>query len=111
MKKIALGICIIFVFAVLFAACASDKQYKAGEAEIKAPINCATAEGDIRSLQSEKSHTANQIAAGVTSIVPAGLVVGVATGTEGTKMKVASGDYNKMIDKKIAEIKQKCGVN
>ena len=110
MKKIALGICIIFVFAVLFAACASDKQYKRGEQDVKKPVNCATAEGDIRSLQNEKSHTSNQIAAGVTSIVPVGLVASTATGTEGTKLKVASGDYNKMIDEKIAEIKKECGL-
>jgi hypothetical protein len=109
MKKIALMICITFIFAVLFAACASD--YKKGEQELKQPINCATAEGDIRSLQHEKAHVADQVALGVTSIVPVGLVAGVATGTEGTKVKVATGDYNKMIDKKIAEIKQKCGVN
>jgi hypothetical protein len=50
------------------------------------------------------------IANGVTAIVPAGAVIGIITGTEGDKMKVASGDYNSMIDKKIAEIKQQCNV-
>jgi len=46
----------------------------------------------------------------VSAIVPIGLVAGVATGTEGTKAQVASGDYNKMLDAKIAEIKQECGL-
>jgi hypothetical protein len=36
--------------------------------------------------------------------------VGVASGTEKTKIEVGTGDYNKMIDKRIAEIKEKCGV-
>ena len=73
-------------------------------------MNCATAEGDIRALKSEKVHASQQMAAGVTAIVPVGLVVNVAKGTEGSQAKVATGDYNKMLDAKIAEIKQECGV-
>ena len=46
----------------------------------------------------------------MTAIYPAGLVIGLLTGTEGTKLKVASGEYNGMIDKKIAEIRAACGV-
>jgi hypothetical protein len=37
-------------------------------------------------------------------------VVGVVTWTEGTKYEVATGEYNKMIDKRMAEIKEQCGV-
>jgi hypothetical protein len=74
-------------------------------------VNCATAEGDLRMLRSEKANVAEQIAAGVTSIVPVGFIVGVATQTEGEKIKMAAGDYNQILDEKIAEIKQKCGVN
>ncbi len=74
------------------------------------PVNCATAQGDMRVLQSEKAHVVQQVAMGVTSIYPAGLVLGILTGTEGTKIQVATGEYNKMIDKKIAEIKSTCGV-
>ncbi len=73
-------------------------------------FNCSTAEADIRVLKSEKTHVSQQLAAGVSALMPIGLVAGVAAGTEGTKAKVATGDYNKMIDKKIAEIKQECGV-
>lgn len=47
---------------------------------------------------------------GVTAIVPAGLVIGLVTLTEGTKIEVATGEYNKMIDARIAEIKSTCGV-
>jgi len=49
-------------------------------------------------------------AAVVKSILPISLVVNVASGTEGDQAKVASGEYNKMIDNKIAEIKQQCGM-
>lgn len=104
LRKIAYGVGV----AALVTACAS--QYKQTEQQIQQqPINCATAEGDIRMLQSEKANVARQIAMGVTAIVPVGLVVGLVGGTEGTKMQVATGEYNAMIDRKIAQIKTTCG--
>jgi hypothetical protein len=47
---------------------------------------------------------------GVTAIAPAGLVLGMLTGTEQTKLQVATGDYNSMIDRRITEIKATCGL-
>ncbi len=109
MKKTAMVITAILLSALL-TACASTQSVKKGEADAKKPVNCATAEGDIRVLKSEKVHASQQIAAGVTAIVPVGLAVNVVKGTEGSQAKVATGDYNKMLDAKIAEIKQECGV-
>jgi hypothetical protein len=88
------------------------KVEKEVEAELKSPaaINCATADGDVRLLQHEKAHVAQRIAEGVTAIYPASLVVGLISGTETTKVKVAVGEYNKLIDRRIAEIKQACPV-
>ena len=104
MKKALL----IVLSIVLVAACAPiTKQEKQ---ELAKPIDCRTAEGDVRILQSEKAHVAQEIANGVTAIFPAGAVIGIITGTESDKIKVASGDYNKMIDQKIAEIKTTCGL-
>ena len=105
MNKIILLGCIV----VLLPACAAFKAKKV-EKEMKQPINCATAEGDIRMLQSEKAHVASEVANGVTAIVPASLVLGIVTGTEGEKIRMATGEYNKAIDKRIAEIKSQCGV-
>jgi hypothetical protein len=94
---------------VFLAGCAM--KFKDEEKAIKnEQVNCATADGDMRVLQSEKSHVAQQIALGVTAIYPAGALIGLLTGTEGTKLKVATGEYNKMIDQKIAEIKATCGL-
>jgi PBP1b-binding outer membrane lipoprotein LpoB len=109
MKKTAIIITVILLSALL-SACASKETVKKGEADAKKPVNCATAEGDIRVLKSEKVHASQQMAAGVTALVPVGLVVNVAKGTEGSQAKVATGDYNKMLDDKIAEIKKECGV-
>ena len=71
------------------------------------PVNCAAADGDLRMLEREKKTTLQRIGSGVRMVVPAGLVVGVATGTH-TKYEVATGTYNKMLDDKMAEIKQAC---
>ena len=109
MKKTAMLITAILLSALL-TSCASKETVKEGQADAKKPVNCATAEGDIRVLKSEKVHTSQQVAAGVTAIVPVGLVVNVVKGTEGSQAKVATGDYNKMLDDKIAEIKKECGV-
>jgi hypothetical protein len=101
----ALAICMV----VSLAACVANKQ-KRVEKEMKQPISCATAEGDIRTLEHEKAHVAEQIAEGVTALVPASIVVGIVTGTEKEKLKVGTGEYNKMIDQRIAEIKETCGI-
>lgn len=107
MKKSLLVVTALFFCATL-SSCASSDSIKKGEADAKKPVNCATAEGDIRVLMNEKTHASEQLAAGVTAIIPVSLVIGVATGTEGSKAKVATGDYNEMLDKKIAEIKFQC---
>ena len=43
-------------------------------------------------LKSEKAHVAQQIVEGVTALFPAGAVLGIITGTEGTKLRVAVGE-------------------
>lgn len=97
------------VLVVLLSACKGPNVQEVQQQEA-APVNCATAEGDLRVLQSEKVSTAKQIADGVTAITPVGLVVGTASGQEKGKLQIASGDYNTMIDQKIAQIKSTCGI-
>lgn len=95
--------------AILMTGCGTN--YKKTEENLnKPPINCFTAEGDIRVLQSEKANVAQQMAAGLQAIVPTSIVVGLITGTSGTRAQVESGEYNKMIDARIAEIKSVCGI-
>ena len=103
---------LVVSMALLLAACATEKRLKEKEAmeKMATPIDCRFAEGDLRALNSEKVHTLQQIGDGISAIVPVGALGGMMTGTEGTKFEVASGDYNDAIDKRIAEIKSKCGV-
>ncbi len=73
-------------------------------------MNCATAESDIRTLESEKANAAQRVGEGVTSITPPGIVLGILTGTGGTKRSVATGKYNQAIDNRIEQIKMECGI-
>ena len=100
------------MLAALLLATAGCKgpNVQAVQQQEAAPVNCATAESDLKTLQSEKVSTAKQIADGVTAITPIGLVAGTATGTEKGKLQIASGDYNQMIDQKIVQIKSTCGL-
>lgn len=103
---------IALISALMLGAngCAMEQKQVEQQIASPSPIHCATADGDLRVLQSEKANVAQRVVEGATSIYPAGLVMGLLTGTETTKIKVATGDYNQMIDRRIAEIQQKCGV-
>ena len=81
MKKFAATV----FFFVLISACSPMTQQ--AQQDLQKPINCATAEGDIRVLQSEKAHVGQQIISGVTAVVPASAVIGVVTGTEGASSR------------------------
>jgi hypothetical protein len=106
MSSFGLSVCAVALPALLGGCAIQDKKT---EQKIEsAHYTCATADGELRVLESEKKTTAQRISAGVRSVVPITLVVGLVTGTAGVKYRIATGDYNKMIDGKIAEIKQMC---
>jgi hypothetical protein len=92
------------------SGCAMQQKKEEQALKQAPPVNCATADGDLRLLQHEKANLAERIGEGVTAIYPAGLVVGLLTGTEGTKIRVATGEYDKMIDQRISEIKTACNL-
>ncbi len=99
----------IICLTILVAACSSPISYEAKH-ELAQPVNCATAEEDIRILEQEKASAAEMAKSGVTGLAPAGAVLGLITFTEKEKLQVASGVYNKKIDEKIAQIKRECGI-
>jgi len=92
------------------SGCAMEQKQNLETLQDSGRVNCATADGDLRILQSEKAHVAQRVVEGATAIYPASLVVGLLTGTEGTKLQVATGDYDRQIDQRIAKIKQTCGI-
>ncbi len=95
--------------ALLIAGCASPISKDAKHA-IKKPIDCRTARHDITHLRMEKASNVDRLKAGVSSVTPIGLVLGVVSGTQGDKIKVTTGEYNEMIDTKIAQIRRTCRV-
>ena len=99
------GLCTLGL-AVL-SGCAMQEKKEAAAAQAM-PINCATAPGDLRVLNSEKASTASKIGNGISMVAPIGLVEGLVTGTEKTKYQVSTGEYNKALDAKIAQIKAAC---
>jgi hypothetical protein len=98
---------ILACLVTLAAGCAGPIT-KQDQQSLAQPINCATAPGDLRMLASEKANVGKEIENGVSSIVPIGLVVNTVAGTEKARFEVGTGEYNKMIDKKVAEIKAQC---
>lgn|SRR5262249_54308518 len=95
---------------ITLAGCAMQQKQVEESLQHPAPINCQTADGDIRVLQSEKANVAQRAVEGATAIYPAGAVLGIVSGTEGTKVSVALGEYDRMIDARIADIKRTCGL-
>jgi len=94
--------------AALVAGCVS--QEKQTLQSLDQPIHCATAEGDIRVLESEKAYGTSQVLQGLWALTPTSMVVGRITGSEGTKVQVGTGDYNDKISERIATIKARCGI-
>lgn len=83
---------------------------KAADDTKRHPVNCATAPGDLRAIAAEKKHAEEQQAESVISILPAGALLGLVTGTEEKHLKMLSGDYITQLDDRAAEIKSTCGI-
>ena len=97
---------LLFLSTVM--ACA-PVSYEAKEA-MEQPIDCFTAEQDMKTLENERASVGKQVMVGVSNIIPVGAVVRLLRGqwTEGTK--VAVGEYNQRIEQKMEEISRYCGV-
>jgi hypothetical protein len=103
------SLCALGLFGML-SGCAEHEKKDLAAAQTM-PINCKTAPGDLRVLNTEKASTAAKIGNGISMVAPIGLVAGLVTGTEKTKWEVTTGDYNKALDTKISQIKAACPGN
>ncbi len=92
---------------VIGLACLGQARPTAAETE-RHPVNCATAEGDLRAIAAEKKHAQDQQVESVVSILPAGALLGLVTGTENKRLEMLSGDYVKQLDERAAEIRSTC---
>lgn len=96
----------------LLAGCSA--QAPAPEKDVQAnlakPIDCSTAQDSIKLLTSEKARTSQEIEDGAGSIIPIGAVAHLFGGSEKESLEIGTGEYNKKLDAKIAEIKQQCDI-
>jgi PBP1b-binding outer membrane lipoprotein LpoB len=99
---------------VLASGCASNEatkqEVKNVQQQTSRPVNCSTAEGDLRALAAEKANVQTEMANGAVSIVPVGILVNEVSGTEKARFEIGTGEYNKLIDNRIALIKSTCGI-
>ena len=103
---------LMMVVLALAAGCAAQAPApeKQVEASLAQPVDCSTAEADIKLLTSEKARTAQEIENGVSSIVPIGAVAHVFGRSEKESFEIGTGEYNRKLDAKIAEIKKQCNI-
>jgi hypothetical protein len=95
----------IMAFLVGCATISEEAKY-----EIDKPVDCSTAEYDIKILEGEKASVGKRMLSGVKMVHPAAAVVGILRGDYKNRAEVTSGQYNKDIDAKIQEIKDTCGM-
>ena len=102
----------IIFFSALLVGCASSAPapQKEVQANLAKAVDCSTATADIKALTSEKARTSQEIKAGASSIIPVGAVAHLVGGSEKESFEVGTGEYNKKLDAKIAEIKQQCSI-
>jgi hypothetical protein len=103
---------------LLVGACAPVSQE--AKQDLAKPIDCGTATQDIATLQSEKASVLKRVEMGARYVVPVAAATDVLrsyhlddeTSEEfyQDKESVLTGDYNAAIDRKIAHIKEVCGV-
>jgi hypothetical protein len=103
----------IIFFSALLVGCASSAPAPQEEVQenLAKSIDCSTAAADIQTLTGEKARTSQEIKAGASSIIPVGAVAHMFGGSEKESFAVGTGEYNKKLDTKIAEIKQQCNLN
>ena len=103
---------LIIAVLALLAGCSSPAPAPQDEvqANLAKSVDCSTAAADIKTLTSEKARTSQEIEAGAGSIIPVGAVAHMFGGSEKESLEIGTGDYNKKLDAKIAEIKQQCNI-
>lgn len=101
-----------FMLLALLTGCAAQAPApeKQVQANLAKAVDCSTATADIASLNSEKARTSQEIEDGASSIIPLGAVAHIFGGSEKDSLEIGTGEYNKKLDAKIADIKQQCNI-
>jgi len=114
----------VWLAAAFLVGCESIQMTEERDEAVMAPVNCATAQGDLRVLEGEKNHVMTQKSAGASTVSPSSAVFGSGpsggvTGEgvntaevteEQSNIQIQIDDYQKAVDDKIAKIKATCGL-
>lgn len=103
----------LVLFLAVLSGCAAQAPAPAAQVQtnLDKPIDCSTAAADIQTLNSEKARTSQEIEDGASSIIPIGAVAHIFGGSEKDSFEIGTGEYNKKLDTKIAQIRLQCNVN
>jgi len=97
--------CIALVLtAVAVTACAAPMRMREIES---VSANCGNVSRQITMLEEEKRKNDNRLLAGIQSVAPAGIAFNIVRGTFGRNVMIATGEWAKAIDIKLAELRGK----
>jgi hypothetical protein len=68
--------------------------------------NCAKIDKQIAMLEKEKAENDQRLLAGIQSVAPALAAINLVAGTYGRNVAIATGEWAKAIDRKLAELKR-----
>ena len=80
------------------------------KAQLAKPVDCNTAQHDIKVLEEEKASLLKRTVSGARSVMPIGATISLLAGNYKDGVEVAVGDYNADIEARIQAIKQKCNI-
>jgi uncharacterized lipoprotein YmbA len=94
---------LLMAVGLLLAGCATPMTMR----EIHAvKPNCARIDRQIAALEKEKRENDQRLLAGIQSVAPALAAINIVAGTYGRNVAIATGDWAKVIDRKLAELRR-----
>lgn len=94
---------LIMAIGLLVAGCATPMSLR----EIQAvKPNCAKIDRQIAALEREKAENDQRLLAGIQSVAPALAALNIVAGTYGRNVAIATGDWARAIDVKLAELRR-----
>lgn len=122
--RVLAAVAVVAVPGALLVACEAIEQAEESNKVLEAPVNCATAEDDLRILERERASVADRKAAGASTMASTSQIYG--SGSTGgrtgyeissqhmadqqTSLQMQMDRYQQAVEKKIAEIKKTCGL-
>ena len=117
-NKHSVAIVLFASMTLLLTACGQTVSDNAKN-QLSKDVDCSTAKQDVTALKKERASTLKRFGTGVQYVFPVAVAVNIfrSYNQDGTseefytdRERVLTGEYNKAIDAKIAEIKKVCGV-